>query len=293
MKWQIPAKTFLLGEYAALAGGSAILLTTKPYFELSLTETPDLDGIHPESPAGILWQKNHHPERGLSWFDPYKNCGGLGASSAQFLGSYLAQCSLNQTKPKLNDMLTSYYETSWSGSGLRPSGYDVIAQSQQACVYINQQNRTVKSYHWPFKDLSFFLIHTGMKLATHQHLKEATIPSEIGQLSFIVDQAKEAFEQQDSEQLIDSVNHYHKKLSELNRVAHHSQLLISQLAIYPEVLAIKGCGALGADILLLITARKHALTLRHQFQSQNYLLLATEEELTTENGLLLKDEAIK
>ena len=28
MKWQIPAKTFLLGEYAALAEASAILLTT-------------------------------------------------------------------------------------------------------------------------------------------------------------------------------------------------------------------------------------------------------------------------
>ena len=36
MKWRIPAKTFLLGEYAAVAGESAIVLTTSPCFELSL-----------------------------------------------------------------------------------------------------------------------------------------------------------------------------------------------------------------------------------------------------------------
>ena len=49
--WTIPAKTFLMGEYAALAGESALLLTTTPHFELSLTDNPGLHGIHPDSPA--------------------------------------------------------------------------------------------------------------------------------------------------------------------------------------------------------------------------------------------------
>lgn len=57
MKWRIPTKTFLLGEYAALADLGAILLTTPPCFELTLTETPGLDGIHPDSPAGRWWQE--------------------------------------------------------------------------------------------------------------------------------------------------------------------------------------------------------------------------------------------
>nr|WP_256594408.1 hypothetical protein [Legionella pneumophila] len=57
MKWQIPAKTFLLGEYAAIAGEPAILLTTSPCFTLTLTENAKLEGIHPESPAGLWWQK--------------------------------------------------------------------------------------------------------------------------------------------------------------------------------------------------------------------------------------------
>ena len=36
MKWSIPAKTFILGEYAAIAQRSAILVTTTPYFEVKL-----------------------------------------------------------------------------------------------------------------------------------------------------------------------------------------------------------------------------------------------------------------
>ena len=52
--WSIPAKTFLVGEYAALKEQSAILLTTTPCFELRLTSQPGLHGIHPQSPAGRI-----------------------------------------------------------------------------------------------------------------------------------------------------------------------------------------------------------------------------------------------
>lgn len=96
MKWLIPAKTFLLGEYAALAGASAILLTTYPCFELTLTsKNNQLSEIHPKSPAGVWWQQQHL-DHGLIWNDPYTERGGLGASSAQFLASYLASCFLKK-----------------------------------------------------------------------------------------------------------------------------------------------------------------------------------------------------
>ncbi len=96
MKWLIPAKTFLLGEYAALAGQSAVLLTTSPCFELSLSKEAGLHGIHPDSPAGRWWKENAQSEVGLQWHDPYQGCGGLGASSAQFLGAYLASMYLQK-----------------------------------------------------------------------------------------------------------------------------------------------------------------------------------------------------
>ncbi|CAM2800157.1 mevalonate kinase [Legionella steigerwaltii] len=278
MKWLIPAKTFLLGEYAALAEASALVVTTSPCFELTLTSQEKLSGIHPESPAGLWWLKQNS-RQGLLWSDPYAGQGGLGASSAQFLASYLASCFLNNSIADMNQMLSAYYESSWSGKGLKPSGYDVIAQSQQGCVYINKQQKIIKPYSWPFQDLSFFLIHTGVKLATHHHLQDTTLPTQIDYLSFLVDEAQQAFEQVDSLKLIKTINDYHQKLAELNLVAEHSLKLINEFKKYPEILAIKGCGALGADVLLLVTSVDKAKTLADQLKLRHWTILATEKNL--------------
>lgn len=279
MKWSIPAKTFLLGEYAAVAEASAIVVTTTPCFELSLTSEAGLHGIHPESPAGLWWQQRKHSKVGLSWYDPYAGRGGLGASSAQFLASYWASCYVEGKIPNEQSMLEAYYQSSWTGKGLRPSGYDVMAQSQRGCVYINKKNGVTQSYGWPFQDLSFVLIHTGVKLATHHHLQDTTLPSQIDSLSNLVDEAKEAFEQNDSQQLINCVNSYHEQLANLNLVAEHTLNLIEQFKHYPEVLAVKGCGALGADILLLITSRKNLPILNKKLILENWTVIATENSL--------------
>ena len=282
MKWQIPAKTFLLGEYAALAEASAIILTTTPYFELSLSHQKECVGIHPDSPAGIWWQQQGIT-KGLLWQDPYQGHGGLGASSAQFLAAFFAACHLNNKTPELRTVLEAYYQSSWSGKGLRPSGYDVIAQSQHACVYINKQNKIIHSYAWPFKDLSFLLIHTGVKLATHHHLQDTTLPPQIDYLSAIVDTAKEAFEHIDSQKLIHSINNYHQKLTQLNRVAPYSLECINTLNAYPEIVGIKGCGALGADVLLVLTSRQDAPSLKNKLLAKNWSIVATETNLTPVN----------
>lgn len=280
MKWQIPAKTFLVGEYSAVAEESAIILTTEPCFELSIISNNTSSEIHPESPAGLWWQQQGLKLEELVWHDPYQGRGGLGASSAQFLACYLSACAFKKLKPNLNDALNAYYQSSWSGIGLRPSGYDVIAQSQQSCVFINKQQRAIQSYPWVFKNLSFFIVHTGIKQATHQHLKVATLPAQIPFLSSIVDKAKTAFEYLSEETLISSVNDYHYVLRELHLINSNSLALIEIIKQYPEVLAIKGCGALGADTLLILTQSNNKLQLADKLKSQGLLILATEDNLT-------------
>ncbi|TAL62996.1 MAG: hypothetical protein EPN84_05625 [Legionella sp.] len=283
MKWLIPAKTFLLGEYAALAGASAIVLTTTPYFKLKLSEDAGLEGIHPESPAGLFWTQQKHTQ-GLIWHDPYQGCGGLGASSAQFLASYLASCSLQNILPKLNATLRSYYQYAWPGQGIRPSGYDVIAQARQGCVFINKELNIIQSYPWPFKDLSFLLIHTGVKLATHDHLQTTPLPAGIEELAATVEQARIAFENRDSALLIQAINTYHEQLKQRQCVAKHSLEFLDYLKTYPEILASKGCGAMGADILLVLCAKKDVLSLKNQLMRNNCSILGTEEDLTPVNA---------
>ena len=287
MKWTIPAKTFLLGEYAALEGASALLVTTSPFFELTLSPSQLAPTIHPHSPAGLWWSKHQINDYNLSFVDPYQGCGGLGASSAQFIGAYLASCYLQENTPTLKNMLEAYYQCAWNGQGHRPSGYDVIAQTQSGCVFINKQQEQLHSYDWSFHDLSFVLIHTGTKLATHHHLQEATLTLPVDELSAIVDKAKEALEQNNSSLFIESINNYHHQLVNLNLLAKHSLTFIQELRNYPEVLAIKGCGALGADIILIISLKTQIASLKKKLHSLNKRILASEADLTKKIDNLL------
>lgn len=280
MKWLIPAKTFLVGEYAAVEEGSAIILTTQPCFELAL-HANDLNEIHPHSPAGIWWEQNNFNLADLMWMDPYRGRGGLGASSAQFLASYLASCIQQNTQPVLTDLLEAYYKVSWSGQGIRPSGYDVIAQSQHACVFINKQQKIIESFAWVFNNLSFYIVHTGIKLATHEHLKMTSLPTKIQDLSSIADKARNSFVSMDDQLLIKSINEYHNALKELNLVHSNTLSLIDDLKQNPRILAIKGCGALGTDTLFILTEKNNAQRLEMKLNSMGLTVLATEHQLTS------------
>ena len=249
MNIAIPAKTFLVGEYIALTGGPAIVLTTTPCFELRKSNTMRLHGIHPKSPAGRLWYETAHENLGLTWHDPYYGIGGVGASSAEFIGVYHA---INTThKVKTKDLLDAYLRLAYSGQGVAPSGYDVIAQSSSKCVFIDNQ-QTIASYAWSFADVSFVLAHTKKKIATHQHLEMFKEIKQFEQLKRLVLDAQQAFVNKDSKQLINSINSYHKVLINLDLVAQHTQNIIKQLQTEPDLLAAKGCGAMGADVILLI-----------------------------------------
>ncbi len=249
MNIAIPAKTFLVGEYLALTGGPAIVLTTTPCFELRQCNPVGLHGIHPESPAGRLWDEQAPANLGLTWHDPYHGIGGMGASSAEFLGVYQAINSTHQVQTKA--LLETYLRIAYSGKGTAPSGYDVLAQNSNGCVFIDNQQKT-SSYAWPFADLAFILVHTEKKIATHQHLERFTEIKQAEKLNELVLGAQQAFVSKNSQQLINSINSYYKILLDLDLVAPHTQNIIKQLLSESDLLAAKGCGALGADIILLI-----------------------------------------
>ncbi|TID96711.1 hypothetical protein DIZ66_18080, partial [Legionella pneumophila] len=85
---------------------------------------------------------------------------------------------------------------------------------------------------------------------------------------------------------------YAQKLTELNLVSQHSLSLIQSIKSYPETLAIKGCGALGADTLLIITDKRDLQSLKDKVQDQNWLILATEDNLTVRNNNSLFEKSI-
>lgn len=280
-KWAIPAKTFLLGEYAALANKGAIVLTTHPCFEVTLTETNGLHGIHPDSPAGRWWNKMGHDQYGLHWYDPFNHCGGMGASSAQFLGAYFASSYINATTPTQAEILEAYWQCAWQDQGIRPSGYDVIAQSLSGCVSINRDEHHCEVFPWSFSDLAFIIVHTGHKLATHHHLQDMTLSDDVDQLNAIVTLAKHAFLSSDSQALVNAVNAYHHALVLTNRVDQNTVQLLDQLTDLPGLLAMKGCGAMGADVIILITTRESVATIQSHLRTMQLSIMATNEGVFT------------
>ncbi len=280
MKWHIPAKTFFLGEYCALHGKGALLVTTRPLFSMTLSLNSKPTSIHPDSPAGKYWKKQQHPWF-LHWEDPYLGKGGMGASSAQFIGAYLAHCYLENAPANREDMLTQFYSCAWQEVGLKPSGYDILAQSQEGFVYINREQQLNKSYHWQFSDISFLLVHTGVKLATHQHLE--SLPSvDTGNLAGLVDVGILAFEKLDSSALIHAVNAYQKELQQLGFSSEHTQQLIRNFRTIPGVITAKGCGALGADVILLITETKATENIVCLINEQGFQILASTNSINTQ-----------
>lgn len=285
MKWQIPAKTFLIGEYAALQGFPSLILTTRPCFELTLLEDDLIHEhtnascvIHPDSPAGRWWRACGYALEKLAWFDPYQGAGGLGASSAQFVGAYLAsqKCRENHDIDSCL-LLDAYRQCAWQGEGVPPSGHDVVAQQHSACVY--NDGVTIQRFSWTFPDLSFLLVRTGKKLATHHHLQTASLPSDLQTLVPIIDLAKEAFLQQNSQMLIDAVNQYHHALLERQLVAPTTLGVLQSIQKIEGVLASKGCGALGADVLCLLIPTVRLDGVRTELVQLGWHVLASEQDL--------------
>ena len=107
MKIEIPSKTFLWGGYAALKGGAAGVICTKPEFifcsdvmahptdqrrSSSFLEKLRFETfeVHPQSPSGIFLNQEKKSLSQMEVFkDPFYGAGGFGRSTAEFLSVYL------------------------------------------------------------------------------------------------------------------------------------------------------------------------------------------------------------
>lgn len=121
----LPGKTFLCGEYLALTGGPAIVVSTEPRFRLIATQKNSVSQpgessefvnlfeiIHPESPAGrylksnLVFWKTVEENWSIKFCDPYR-VGGFGASSAQFGLLYCLESSIKKINFYLSSSLSS------------------------------------------------------------------------------------------------------------------------------------------------------------------------------------------
>lgn len=266
-----PSKTFLVGEYAVLhPKGGGLILNTPPYFKMLIETsekpvTPILSNIHKESPCGIfstqkpLYLKPGSYLKSIRFFDPHEGAGGFGASSAQFA---ILWYHLYGNNPSAYGALREAYLACHPKKGrYAPSGVDVLAQlvGQVACYQpdvhsdSNEGAMPWHAKHWPFSGMHYSLLKTRTKVNTHEHLADLlTLKTEA--LIRASNRAMDAFLTRNQADFIASIQAYQVALEKQKLVHPDTIHLLKDIQRYCPHLAVKGCGALGADVVLILYA---------------------------------------
>lgn len=255
MHFSVPSKTFVLGEYAVLAGEPGLVLTTAPRFSLQARQGAGaVRGIPADSPAGQTIRQNQalFGDYQIEFQDPYQGKGGFGASTAQFiLIAALMQWIHDRQTISPPALLSRYLAETSEGTGIPPSGVDLLAQLQGGLCYIDKSTDTSTVFKWPFADLEYCLLHTGNKLATHHHLQQLSA-IHTGGMGDIVRAGRDVVAQADSRQFIAAVRDYAAILAEKKCVDERTQQLLRKINTCQDILAAKGCGAMGTDVIFLL-----------------------------------------
>jgi mevalonate kinase len=261
--YSAPGKTFLLGEHLALDGGPSILASTSPRFELRVSDNDTaVVGSHPfaeASPAGRYFARHSGALSDLrfEFLDHHLGKGGLGASSAQFALVMAAHRGviLGTEACPWSEVLEEYRACAWNGEGHPPSGADVVSQISGGLTWFDGKSLTTKALQWNFETIGFTLIRTGHKLATHEHLKAGGAAPH-SSLRVVVEEGRKAFETADEMRFIEAVNACAHVLRESGLTTQHTLGLLEQMRLRSElVFAVKGCGAMGADVILAVHDR--------------------------------------
>jgi mevalonate kinase len=277
--FEIPSKTFVIGEYLAINGTASLLMSTEPSFVVKIIEDP-LHGYHPDSPAGVLRRQLKLDKVGFRFLDPHQGLGGFGRSTAEYLSVYLYEQasrnpSLNITEDILNNLedFVSKYQ-SYCGSSYRPSGADLVAQVCGGLCWYDGMNFTASSLAWPFPGYDIFIFHTGKKLATHEHLKDLKSKDFRALIPLLV-ASRTALDQKNLKVFCQSLDLYYDTLDELGLSDPSVRQAVMSLRQSPDVLAAKGCGAMGVDTVIVLAEKSAKSQLIQLAQTQDFQYISS------------------
>lgn len=255
MKIQIPGKIFICGEYAALKGEPALTVAVEPCFEydsLQAVSAPVQDEdskenelFHEDSPAGIL-QSHYQINLDGRFRDPYKGIGGLGKSTAEFL-------AVAQKAVGLRDEwhLWSQYRKIHEGAVNVPSGVDLMTQLKGGYCLTETNLLKSEKLQWPFHRFDWLALITGNKIKTHEHLGQTLKPN-WDSLKTLNRKVIQAFESKNAEDFACGLNDWRDFLHGEGLEAQETTELVDVFLEVPGVLAAKGCGALGSDLIFVL-----------------------------------------
>lgn len=266
MKFSVPGKTYLVGEYSVLVGGAALGLSTAPQYiiEDNVTDFLACD-LHPESAASQYLAKTGK-QRSFSIEDPYQ--GGFGRSTAEFWGAIVPDL-VAEKEYNFFDIMKLYRELH-NGSGI-----DLAFQYFGQICLADAQASYYQNLAWPFPHLQFLIVSTGVKIPTHEHLKNLD-KSRLNELPQISESVIKSFTENREFEFLARLKDWRNKLKELGLTCSNSLRLIEEIENCAEVKLVKPCGALGADVLLVFFAGE---------QKQKVVNYLIEHQIRIEAGI--------
>ncbi len=245
-----PSKTFLLGEYCVLEGAPALLLAHDPLFQSHFHESPqECSPFRNGSPAARLASQLGLDARRFSFHDPHQGKGGFGASGAEFL----AVARQNPAAPLDPLEFAWHARAAYLNLGEAGSGADILLQAlEKKCLLaIDISKRTLEEL--PLRlGAVITLFHTGIKLSTHEHLHTLRSPQVLDLVPLTL-QARQAYLQGSCDLFAAAINAFGRGLADRGLLANHSAKALSELRSVDGILAAKGCGAMGNDVLLVLS----------------------------------------
>lgn len=288
----VPSKTFLFGEYLVLKGGPALLLNSTPRFKLLVEQTNcrnvkcinfgENNIIH----EYIKTNPYLFDYLSLKFVDPYKGMGGFGATSALYLlvttlKHYLEKSVFNQFT-----FLKDYVRFFRKENGRLACESDIISQLYGGITFYHKNVSTMKRIEWPFQHLTFCLIHADQKIATAEHLQQ--LPKiRFRKLEKYSYHGLNALLERDSTAFCKAMNRFNHHLQKNDLLSPHTNHLLAKILQYNYILAAKGCGALGADVICVLLQKKHKEEFVSWLNDQNLFLIGSDNFST--DGISIKN----
>jgi mevalonate kinase len=264
MKYFIPSKTFLTGEYSVLVDGAALGLATNPCFEVAYPNG-QTTFFHEKSPASLYLKKNNL-QMNVHLRDPYQSLGvqgGFGKSTAE----YFAVCipELLKSKKTIAE-IRKEYRSLFSKDSVRPSGIDLVFQYLGEVTFAQPKENKFASAAWRFPELDFFVLSTGFKIPTHEHLAKLNL-KDLSDLPLVSDQVIDCYLNKTQDQFLAALNEWSETLQQMNLTYESVVEQKSALKKIKEILLIKPCGALGADVMLIFFDKNNKGKVEHALRA--------------------------
>lgn len=310
MIYSIPAKTFLIGEYSALMGGSVLGLATKPGFEVEYQTSQNEMKLpfHENSPASVFWDqkklllenkslkaetilnlKKILTQTEIHFTDLVAGVGGFGRSTAEYMSVLIP--FLEKQNEDFED-IRMFYKKVTAKTGAMASGADLAIQYFGKVTYFDGVRGEYSSMNWPFHHYDFILVSTGLKIKTHEHIKELDLDL-IEDLPIRSNQIIDCYIKGHSVDFFEGLNEWSDLLHEKKLLHPDAFEIKKRLQQNADILSVKPCGALGADVILLVCPTEKSDVVQNFVRSLNLKIQATTKDLALGVGDQLSGQRLK